>query len=209
MNNDVSKQKFLHDREAAALSPLLQALISGVFFSLALYGILNTLHVLDDWKIALISCPIVWLMVWTGLQMRWLNLISFAERLTGWDLPGNDGIELQATTATETMHTVKVDIHEVQNGGYVKTTSARFQATDHVMRELAQGLLDGRPFTEAEWTGRGKLLSKPKFIEIREEMERRRLIKLRSPNFPQQGFELTKSGQETMRQIADSPTPGE
>lgn len=204
--NDVSKQAHLHTREAAAISPFLQSVGTGFFFSAALFALLFVGRVQDAWKIALVAFVLVSAATWMGLQYR-LLILTRLDDWSGDDLSQNTVTGFRPAP-TETVHTVRVNVHETENGAH-RVTVARFMATDEVMRELAMGLLRGKPFTEAEWTGPGKLLALAKFREIRDEMLARHLLKLRNPKTSKQGYELTRSGVEAMSQIImASPTPG-
>jgi hypothetical protein len=71
---------------------------------------------------------------------------------------------------------------------------------------LAKGLLAGRPFSEAEWTGRGRLFSKSEFRALRTQLLDRNLLAWRNSAAPAQGVELTHEGRTLFEQLAHVQT---
>jgi len=68
---------------------------------------------------------------------------------------------------------------------------------------LARGILAGRPFSEAEWTGRGKPFSRREFRALRSELLERGLLEWRNPRAPSQGVELTSVGRAVFARLAE------
>jgi len=69
--------------------------------------------------------------------------------------------------------------------------------TQEQLVELAQGLLDGIPFTEREWTGRGRPFSSGQggsFRKLRSDWLKQGLLDVVSDKDNRQGFDLTESG---------------
>ena len=198
---DLAQQEFLHTIGAAVIVPFLQSATCGLLIGIVLLFVLlkSRVEIWDSLFYALIAWGVVTLIGFIALQFHWLSLTNI-ERVLNTDLDGNGEI---GPTVTE--HTVKIHVHK-PNG---VTTVARLKLADEVMHELATRLLAGVPFSETQWTGRGKLLSKSKFLEIREEMELRGLIVLRNAKAPTQGYVLTEEGRQTMQEIVDAPAPAE
>lgn len=69
--------------------------------------------------------------------------------------------------------------------------------------KLACGLLAGRTFSEAEWTGAGQPYSRGEFRKLRGELLERGLIIWRNPRAPAQGVELTLAGRHVFARIAE------
>lgn len=207
-NKDISNQAYLHTREAAAFVPFLQSLLTG--FLLALLAFLGMLKLRMYLLDALFWSVVVWVVVvtvaWLLLQRHWFTLTNL-ERLTGVDLNGDGVVAVAEPESHEARHTVRVDIQEVERG-HLRIVSARFPVPEWQMIEMAQGLLAGKPFSEGQWTGKNGSFSKDKFVQVRDELLRRRLLRLKNKKSVNQGFELTASGMAVMRELAShSPTP--
>lgn len=71
------------------------------------------------------------------------------------------------------------------------------------LQQLASGVLNGRTFAEAEWTGAGALYSKSEFRELRGQLLERGLLCWRNDRAPSQGVELTRVGQAVFSRIAE------
>lgn len=67
---------------------------------------------------------------------------------------------------------------------------------------LARGIMNGRSFSEAEWTGNGRPFSKREFRELRSELLERGLLEWRNPKAPAQGVVLTRSGRAVFSRLA-------
>ena len=75
---------------------------------------------------------------------------------------------------------------------------------------LADGLLNGKPFTENVWTGFGKPFSRSQFASLRAEFMRRGWADWRNPEAPAQGVTLRPPGRAVLRTYANEtvrPTP--
>jgi hypothetical protein len=74
---------------------------------------------------------------------------------------------------------------------------------DNVQLQLmSHALAAGESLAEREWTGAGKPFSVREWADLREWMERNKLIEARNPRAPQQGFELTAEGLAAFRHLA-------
>jgi hypothetical protein len=206
---DNKDKSYLHTREAAAFVPFLQSFLTGLLLALlAFLGMLKLRIYLVDalfWSVA------VWVVVLTGvwllLQRHWFTLTNL-ERLTGMDLNQDGVVAQQQPEPRESRHTVRVDIQEVTPQGHLRVVTARFSVPEWKMVQLAQGLLVGKPFSEVQWTGKNGLFSKGEFIQVRDELLRRHLLRPKNKKSVTQGFELTPSGLVVMRDLAaNSPTP--
>lgn len=66
---------------------------------------------------------------------------------------------------------------------------------------LAQGLINGRPFTEREWTGKGRELTEGQFEYVRQVCLKRKLAEPKGTT-PQQGYDTTPLGWVYWAQVA-------
>jgi len=74
------------------------------------------------------------------------------------------------------------------------------------LQALASGLLAGRTFAEAEWTGSGRLYSKAEFRQLRGQLLERGILTWRNSRAPSQGVELTAVGKAVFRSIVEDTT---
>jgi hypothetical protein len=204
----VSAQAYLHTAQAGAFVPLLQAAVTGLLIGLAMFAIFVKLRIDDAWLWGLIIFLLVTTGTWLLLQFHWFDLTRL-ERSSGVDL-NRDGIVEQRTPGIA--RSVQVNIHEVTDNQHLRVVTARFPIDEARMAELAQGLLNGTPFTERQWSGNGKLLSLDEFRAIRSEMLKRGMLEMVNPRSPQQGYRLSKAGRAAMKELArmmpqDSPSP--
>lgn len=72
---------------------------------------------------------------------------------------------------------------------------------------LARGVLDGKPLSEATWTGAGQPFSRSEFGAVRAELLRAGLVRWRNPDAPAQGVELTGAGRAVMRRLGGQDNP--
>lgn len=80
-------------------------------------------------------------------------------------------------------------------------------ADDQQLAALARGLLvDGAPFSERRWTGRGKPFSDVGFEKLRGEMIRRGLAYWKNGKDKRQGSDLTVAGRRVLAKRLPSPT---
>jgi hypothetical protein len=76
--------------------------------------------------------------------------------------------------------------------------------TPEQLTTLARGLLLGRPFSEAEWSGGGRPYTRAEFRELRAQLIERGVCRWRDGG-PSQGVEMTRAGVAVMERIAEVP----
>jgi len=88
---------------------------------------------------------------------------------------------------------------------YSGTRSQHFELpiSSSKLRPLAEGLLNGRPFSERTWSS---LLSSSEFRMLRQVLRTKELIEPVSDKDPRQGFRLTDAGRQLMSSVLPSPT---
>jgi len=96
---------------------------------------------------------------------------------------------------------------EVSEGRQMQILNVRIDAGRLAI--LAGGVLVGRPLSEREWTGGGRLLSLGEFRGLRGELLERGLARWVSEKDRRQGVELTAAGRAVFRRLEKlSPTLG-
>ena len=73
--------------------------------------------------------------------------------------------------------------------------------TVEALQQLASGLLAGRGFTEAAWTGRGRPYTKTEFHELRDKLLEQGFLQWRNERARAQGVELTQDGEDAFEQL--------
>lgn len=68
--------------------------------------------------------------------------------------------------------------------------------------DFARGLCAGRPLSESEWSGGGRLLSRAQFRSLRAALMDRGFAVWRDADAPQLGVQLTPSGRALVRELA-------
>lgn len=74
------------------------------------------------------------------------------------------------------------------------------------LEELARGVLLGRPFSEAEWTGNGRPYSRAEFRSLRSVLLERGVLEWRNADAPSQGVALTRPGRAVFGELARTHT---
>jgi hypothetical protein len=96
-----------------------------------------------------------------------------------------------------TSSTVRV---EVVNDNQI--VIADLPATPAQLRDLSTGLLAGMSFSEASWSGDGRIFSKSEFHAIRQAFISRNWARWRVENAPAQGVAITAPGRAVLRELA-------
>lgn len=197
-------RQHLHTTQAGATLPFLQASISGIITGAAVIVLAFILRARDPWRWAGGVAVITWALTWLQLQRHWFSLTKL-ENLTGLDL-NQDGITGDRTKREPAE--IRVRLSEVTDGGHYAEHVYNLPGDLDQLQTLAQGLQGGRPFSEHEWTGKGKPFSVNQFRDMRSKMLARGLICLANPKAPQQGYILTAAGRAIMRGfLENAPLP--
>ena len=119
----------------------------------------------------------------------------------------------QAWFQTETVRQPgQPQIHQVRDRVEVEVSKPDEKAmqfldlpgTGDQLGQLARGVLAGRSFSEAEWSGGGRPYARSEFRELRGELLARGLLEWRNDNAPAQGVQLTAPGRAVFRRIAQN-----
>jgi len=195
-----SDRQFFHTQTAGVMLSLLQAMITSGLLAFAVLILSWVFEWSDGWKAALVIFGVMPFFSWLFLQRRWLLLT--AERVMQRDLNGDGVIESGASGRAEP-RVVKVQVTHIKDQGSLEIANIALPCTDSQLRKLAEGLLNGIPFTEGAWTGNGKPFSVAEMKLLRTVMLTRELIKMRSEKDSRQGYELTEDGKAVMQGAID------
>jgi len=195
---------YFHTKEVAVLYPLLQSVVSGILFGIAVLSFFLFMHWPRAWEVGALSFALSQLAIWTWSVLRWNSWVHQLEKLIGLDLNRNGVIGYPREP---------LRIELIEDTGR-KVTFIDLPGTDEQLAELANGLLQGAPFSEGQWTGAGRPFSRAEFLALRDEMLDRGLITWNNINAHAQGMQLTRPGSAVMRQLLlmgsrmpPSPTP--
>jgi hypothetical protein len=202
---------YLHTTEAAAVTPLLQSLITGIVVFVLVIVLALKWRWRDPWTWAAIAGVVAWAGMWMQLARHWFSLTRL-EEWTQTDI-NQDGII--GDRAKHEPEEVRVRISEVKNNGHFQQHVFDLPGSPAQLRQLAEGLLDyNRPFTHREWTvGINAPFTDGQFRILRAEMIKRGLVAPASGKDARRGFVLSVVGRKIMTGFLEelpSPTsPGE
>lgn len=193
-------RQFLHTFLAGLLLPLAQA---SIIAAMSMVGTAVTLYLFDavDYvKPVLVMGVLTWILTFLYLMRRWLNLTSL-EKITGLDING-DG---QIGKAKKAVEPLVIRLDEVGANGHYRSRMMTFDISQDQLRTLAQGLLNGLPFTERQWTGPGKPFSsgpEGSFRPLRSAWLKEGILQVVSDKDNRQGFDFTDEGWAMLEKLA-------
>jgi len=201
---NTDNKEFLHTYQAGALLQFLQASITAALFFVGawLIGWL-VFDLIDPIKPAVVLAVLAWIVTWLIGLLRW-NSLATIERTLNVDL-NRDG---QIGNAQEP-EMIRIQVNKVNGDGHFQQSQMDLPISREQLVMLANGLLDGMPFSENKWAGTGKPFSSNEFRRMRAIMIKRGLIELVSDKDPRQGFRLTEQGYEVMEYFAPPPADEE
>lgn len=196
-----SDRQFLHTFIAGALLPLVQSTITAIMAGVATLLILYLMNAIDYIKPILVVSGVTWFGSWIYLERRWLTLTT--ERVLQVDLTGDGEIgEPEPPSIT------RIQIDELTGQGHIRQSQFfDLPVSEEKLKPLSRGILAGRPFSEREWAGAGKLMSSHEFRTLRSEMIKRGLLRMANDKDARQGYTLTDKGRALMERFADAPSP--
>lgn len=190
-NVDLSRSYF-HTLPVAVVYPLLQSAITGASLGLCASALAWFVGNERPLAIGLLVACLAQAITWLVTLSRWHRWVYKLEDVTGMDL-NRDG------EIGRPVEPVRVEL--VGDNGR-STKFIDLPAKEDQLVQLGTGLLQGTPFSEMNWTGRGAAFSKNEFRDIRNEMIRRGLLRWINPNARAQGLELTYPGRAVMTKFA-------
>lgn len=199
-----AEKSFLHTTGAAVVVPFWQSLIIASAVGLASFVVFVRFGsmIIDAFWNALTVTVIVFLLTFVFLLRHWFALTI--ERTFNIDIPGMGEEKPKEPKVT------RIQIDELTRQGHIRQVSfIDLPISESKLKTLAAGLMAGRPFSEREWAGSGKLMSSSEFRELRQELIRRELLEQANSKDPRQGYRLNVRGEAVMKTYADllfSPT---
>jgi len=168
--------------------PFVQAFVTSVGVGL-LAGILRAIaDYADSIQYALTWC--------TGLfAASWLILLV-SHHFSLWD---RETITNGAPEEGKMTTTIEVSITDGKRKQFINLD---VDVPPEKMIEFAKGVQRGKPLTEREWTGAGRLFSGTELTDLRDALMARGLAKWKNPHHRKQGWLLTGRGEKVMRQLA-------
>ena len=196
---DVSNQEYLHTTHAGVMVPIGQAVTTGFLLGLVILALSMRLgsYFLD----ALMNGSITWLLVtviiWMALQGHWFWL-TIADHLVAAP---------KKPTFAPTKHVI-VDARGTGPGGGYQSTKTHFACTDEQLTRFCRGVCLGRPLSQRTWTtGKGAVFSQGEYLDVVEEMRKRKWIEYKNPQYPDRGYILTPDGTTQVQQLAAGGPP--
>lgn len=211
-----AERQYLHTMVAGALLPFAQATITALVIAVGTWVIAwLVFDVLDPYKPALFFGVVSWVGMLVKLQSHWLKLTTI-ENILRVDLDGDHHIG-EAPKAEVKPRRIVIQLDQVTEDGHyqVGDVSSRVElpGTDEQLYALAQGLINGMPFTDRTWSGDGKLYTGQEWRELKEELFKRHgdrdpIIEYVNPQNKKHGIRLTPAGRKFFEEvIADNSPP--
>ena len=181
---------------AAVFIPLLQACIIGMLSMLITAAVCKLFENASTSMWMLLAASITASLSWLS-SVRW-----WRERLI--DAPAPALHQAPPLYKEPEPQSVKITLVESDGraGSYLE-----LPAPPSKLQALASGLMSGKSFTEAAWTGSGGIFTRAEFVKLRDEMLRRGLLELNSPSTAARGYSLTRGGRACIRYLATTTTP--
>lgn len=184
-----------HTMTVSVYIPAIQSLITGLTSGTAVASLAGLAAWPPGWtwlQTAGASWTIIQAITWILLLRRWASFASPTSQ-PAFDTPESDPATIHEPK------TIRLEI--ITNAGRT-TQYMDLPITEAQLTAIAQGLTHGIHFTEAAWTGKGKLLSRSQFRQIRDELVKRQLLVPASLKDHRQGYVLNRAGSELIRQFA-------
>ena len=171
--------------ETGCLLPFFQSLITGALVGLIAAGAATWMELTNPWMLGLIIGAVGSLWWWTSSIHLWrVDVYGYDEQVA-------------PEPVQSTVSTVRV---EVVNDSQI--VIADLPASPAQLRDLSTGLLAGMSFSEASWSGDGRIFSKSEFHAIRQAFIGRGWARWRVENAPAQGVAITAPGRAVLRELA-------
>ena len=174
--------------ETGCLLPFFQSLITGALVGLIAAGAATWMQLSDPWMLGLIAGAV-------GAFWWWVSSIHLW-RLDTYSIP--DYLLPEPEPVQATASTVRV---EVVNDSQI--VIADLPATPAQLRDLSTGLLAGMSFSEASWSGDGRIFSRDEFRRLRDVYLQRGWVAWRNEKAQNQGVSLTRTGKAVCKHLAN------
>jgi len=164
--------------------PLAQSIAAGLLAGLIVAGAGYWMELNHPWFLA-------------GIAVGCISFWWFTGSITRWREDVYAPFYAEPEPVQATVSVVRV---EVVNDSQI--VIADLPATPAQLRDLSTGLLAGMSFSEASWSGDGRIFSKSEFHAIRQAFISRNWARWRVENAPAQGVAITAPGRAVLRELA-------
>ena len=187
----------LHTYQAGALLPGLQALLSGLFFSGVVGGVLWWTGAEKAGTYLLAGGFGCAFLVWLVLLRQWVQLVNHREGIV--KTPRVQVIEPEHQHQPSS---VRVELIEETNS-YWHGAFLDLPVTHEQLRLLASGVQSGSSLSENAWCGSNRPFTKSQFHQLRDELLKRGWLTWRNQSAPAQGVEVTNVGRRVFSYLAE------
>jgi hypothetical protein len=190
--------------------PTLQATITGVLSGAVGACVAILAKSPQPWIVGLAVGSASWALSWLFLLREHRELLWDVERIIGADLDGDQSIgepEQEQTPPIEIRPVTRVEWVERPTPTATSLKNLEIPIEPNKVSTLAHGMVNGRPFSEAEWAGKGRLLSGPKFRELQDWLLSHGYVSWRNDENHRLGVELSGRGRRLFEHLANDSTP--
>jgi hypothetical protein len=202
-----AEREYLHTLSAGALLPFLQASGFALVVTITAWVIAMALGMMDPHRPAMVVGALSWLWMLNRLFRHWLSLTMPVIVHAAHDLADDGRLNNSNQAPAEDEPLPIITIRLVKEDGHISDTMD-LPGDKESLSVLARGLLNGMPFSESMWTGKGKPFSSKTFRALRDVMKARGMAEYINAAEPKQGIRLTDEGRAVMKALAlpHSPT---
>ncbi len=181
----------LNTLDGGVIIPFVQSAVSGIMGGGVGYFAARVSPLVDDWGWGGLAACVVCIGVWGWRMVRWNELMEAREGLRVAITPENK--EPDKNTGSLLPDSIRIEM-QGKNGATYAWIPYRDRA--HV---LAMGLTGGNESLAGDrWAGRGKTYTRAEFVQVRDELLKRKMI---AP--VGKSFELNDLGRAVMKYLAD------
>lgn len=194
------KEVLPDDAWRAFILPFFQAVATGIFAFIG--GLAICMLGGWAWYYAAIGAALIAMLSWWGMLGWWSRIIKTL--LIGDQVEYYEP-ETEPTQPAPAMPPIRVELVQVDEGGYYRGDYIDLPCLPEQARELASGLVSGEKFAVAAWTGKGRPFSRNQFEVLRVTLLQKGLIRWASPHGRTVGLELTPAGRAIFKRLASPP----
>jgi hypothetical protein len=173
--------------ETGCIVPAMQSLFVGILSGSVATGLAFWMDLSEPWALGVICgcCAALWLFI-SGINLWRLDVFS---------VPYAAPEPVEATVQQITPLVVHLD-KQIQ--------MVDLPASPAQLRDLSTGLLAGMSFSEASWSGEGRIFSRDDFRKLRDVWLQKGWCSWANPKSKNQGISLTPQGAAVCRHLAKS-----
>lgn len=201
MRAEIDQQVRIHhnSKYPAIIIPFVHGTVTGFFLAFTAAVLAYYTAWLPWFPVFMVALPTVTTLVWIARIQHHQNMGDWLETITHKDWNGDGQIGNEQPPAVVEVRLTSEDGSQQQR--------AWLPASEEELHILAKGILQSnRPFSEEEWSGRGKPFSQGGIEKLRDEFIRRGWAFWINPDEHRAGVQFTEAGRAVLRQFArDAP----